>query len=594
MRSAAPKSFKVRLIVYFALLSLLPIGAAFWGFTSVAGHSETRRVDARLYDELDTSLVAYQQRLDDAQRIAVALAAKPQVQILLSRRDARGLGRLLRGSSAIAVTTPKGLLFGARTHPAVVRRATVVAGGRLLGTVNVYVPLNAALVTALRREARVAPDDVLAVLVGRRVVVSSPSIRGTIEAVGSATQTVVIGRARYRALVTPGVAGASTLHFAVLSPQAVVDAANSAARDQLLLGLLVSLALVTLVAYFEGRSIVRTVRSLADAAHAIAKGRLGERVPVQGRDELAQLGRAFNDMAAQLEHRLTELEAERGRLREAIDRFGDALQATHDAHKLASIIVEAALEGSGAEFASLRTEEGSRVESGNPAASGERLELTVKAGLQRFGTLVLVGAGFDEEQRLTAASLASHAAVAFDNARLHRLVERQARVDSLTGIANRRQCEDALHTEIARAERHDVPLTLVLADLDNFKSINDEHGHEAGDNVLRAFAAILKQTVREVDVAARWGGEEFALLLPGTDPAGAIQLAERVRHALSERTFSGRSGATVLVTCSCGVAQHRPGAGERALFSAADQALYRAKQLGKNRVEAEARVRSIQ
>src|SRR6185312_5828947 len=135
-----------------------------------------------------------------------------------------------------------------------------------------------------------------------------------------------------------------------------------------------------------------------------------------------------------------------------------------------------------------------------------------------------------------------HAAIALENARLHLIVERQALVDVLTGIANRRQCEDALAHEIARAERLGGPLTLVLADLDDFKAVNDLHGHTVGDDVLREFASVLKATVRDSDLAGRWGGEEFMLLLPGTDAAGAANLADRVRAGLAERSFLGRDG----------------------------------------------------
>src|SRR5439155_7741229 len=139
---------------------------------------------------------------------------------------------------------------------------------------------------------------------------------------------------------------------------------------------------------------------------------------------------------------------------------------------------------------------------------------------------------FDGEQRGTAASLVGHAVVALENARLHRIVQRQALVDGLTGLANRRQCESALGAERARAERFDGPLAFVLADLDDFKAVNDRYGHPAGDVVLREFAETLRESVREIDLAGRWGGEEFALVLPGADLAGGVQLAERVRSSL--------------------------------------------------------------
>jgi diguanylate cyclase (GGDEF)-like protein len=233
------------------------------------------------------------------------------------------------------------------------------------------------------------------------------------------------------------------------------------------------------------------------------------------------------------------------------------------------------------------------VTSGDMGAQAERLELPITAGRETFGTLTVVGDAFSPEQLMTASSLASHAAIALENARLHRIVERQALVDGLTGLANRRQCEEALISEISRADRLRTPFTLVLADLDDFKAINDDHGHATGDDVLREFASVLRATVRDSDVAGRWGGEEFLLLLPGADAVGGAHLADRVRASLSERSFLGRGGTVFSVTCSFGVAQLTPGADERELFAAADRALYRAKREGKNRVELDAPIRSF-
>jgi diguanylate cyclase (GGDEF)-like protein len=133
----------------------------------------------------------------------------------------------------------------------------------------------------------------------------------------------------------------------------------------------------------------------------------------------------------------------------------------------------------------------------------------------------------------------------------------------------------------------------VLADLDDFKAVNDRNGHVVGDDVLRGFASVLRATVRDTDLAGRWGGEEFLLLLPGTDAAGGVELADRVRNALAERTFLGRGGAIVRVTCSFGVAEHRLGEDARELIASADRALYRAKREGKNRVELDAGIRSF-
>src|SRR4051794_30237 len=586
-------SFKVKLVVYFLLLSLLPIAAAYWGFTSVAGQSETRRVDARLQAGLRAVIASYQERLERAQREAAGLARAPIFQKQIAARDLPALVHLLENSSNVRVSAIDGFTVGHPPAFAATREVAVLTRNGLIGTVTVAVPFDSTLVETLRTQSGLGPSDRLVILRGRSIVAASPYVKGAVSVGAGRTKTVKVDGAKFRTLVAPAVSDSSNVRFAVLSPQSLIDAANSQSRNKLLLGLLLSLALVSIVAYFEGRSIVRTLRSLAEAAHAIAHGRLGERVPVRGHDEFALLGTAFNDMANQLQAQVAELESERARLRDAISRFGEALAATHDVNSLLGVIVEAAVESTGALGARLVADDGRVVETGSVDGGGESLELPLTAARTTFGTLTLFGMSFDDEQRMTASSLASHAAIALENARLHGIVERQALIDGLTALANRRQCEESLATEIARAERLATPFTLVLADLDDFKTVNDIHGHVVGDDVLREFASVLRATVRDSDLAGRWGGEEFVLLLPGTDVLGGAHLADRVRSALSERSFLGNDGRVLHVTCSFGVAQMRAGDDVREFFDAADRVLYRAKQEGKNRVKFDAPVRSF-
>ena len=277
-------------------------------------------------------------------------------------------------------------------------------------------------------------------------------------------------------------------------------------------------------------------------------------MPVKGRDEFARLGRAFNAMANQLESRLEELGAERSRLREVTSRFGEALAATHDTDTLRRAVVETAVEATGAAGGLLIAEQGEIVQAGDPDVGRDRLELPLVAGSRSYGTLVLNGRAFTNEQREAAVSLVGHAVIALENARLHRIVERQALVDGLTGLANRRHCDDQLAVEFARAERFGQPLALVFADLDDFKRINDRYGHPVGDTVLRQFAKTLAESVRDIDIAGRWGGEEFAMILPGTDLAGAARVAERVRLALVSSPTLGPDGDQIRLRASFGVA----------------------------------------
>ena len=163
-------------------------------------------------------------------------------------------------------------------------------------------------------------------------------------------------------------------------------------------------------------------------------------------------------------------------------------------------------------------------------------------------------------------------------------INRRARTDALTGLANRQQFEERLTRIVMETNRFGGSCTLVVVDVDRFKHVNDTYGHQIGDEVLRRVAAALQGEVRNVDLCARYGGEEMAILLPQTDLRGGCQLAERLRKAVGDRPcVSG--GRDIRVTISLGLATYPEGARDRdELFSAADRALYGAKRDGRNMV----------
>ena len=164
-------------------------------------------------------------------------------------------------------------------------------------------------------------------------------------------------------------------------------------------------------------------------------------------------------------------------------------------------------------------------------------------------------------------------------------VSRRASTDQLTGLANRRYFDEQLQRVLAESDRSGLSVSLIVADLDYFKRINDEHGHEAGDAVLKHIAAVFLEQVRAIDICARYGGEEIALLLPQTDLAGAVELAERLRRAVAGRPAVYR-GRELPVTSSFGVSSYPQTARTRdALFPSADRALYDAKGNGRNCVK---------
>jgi diguanylate cyclase (GGDEF)-like protein len=579
-------SFKVKLVAYFLLLSLLPLAAAFWGFSTVAARSETRRVDARLQAGLRAALAAYQDELVTADEAAAQLARNPAFQRALIRRDRAALRRLLKGRGHLSVEATNGFQVGRADPTAATRQVAVVGEGGARGAVVASVPLDQVLVRRLEGRSGLEADEHVILVEDRRIVAGPAASLGTrFDALPGRTHKLTLAGTRYRTIVADTLSELPSATLGVISPQTSIDAAIRASMERLLIGLAACLLLVAAVAYIEGRAIVRTLRRLVDAARGIARGDLRERVPVQGRDEFALLGRTFNEMAAELQARLDELERQRGRLRDVIARFGEALGATHDVDQLMRVIVEAAVEATSATGGVIVASTGELVQTGRPDQGAEKIEVPLTAGEVTFGSLLLFGDGFEDEDRMTAVSLASHAVVALDNARLHRIVERQALVDGLTGLANRRQCEETLASELARLERFGGPLALVVADLDWFKDVNDRYGHPSGDAVLREFATLLRESVRDIDLAGRWGGEEFLLILPGTNLAGGAQVADRIRVALAGRIVLSADGTPIPVTASFGVAATPPATTAAELFSAADAALYEAKRNGKNRVE---------
>jgi diguanylate cyclase (GGDEF)-like protein len=325
-------------------------------------------------------------------------------------------------------------------------------------------------------------------------------------------------------------------------------------------------------------------------------------------------------MSRQLDERLAELAQERARLQDAMRRIGETFAAHLDREGLLDIVVKTAVDGVGADggratvrptldeslkqvasagvLGSLEAAMGSAearvLETGQPSDATVDGIMALSHPMRPDESQGLVsgvisvarrGRPFNEGERELFHYLAGQAAVSIENVGLHETVERQAVTDELTGLCNRRRFQEAMATEVERSRRFGQPLGLVLLDLDNFKTINDTYGHQQGDLVLREVARVLRETSREIDEPARYGGEELAVVLPGTDLEGAFNLAERVRAGIEELELPLLDGAGELkITASFGVAT-LPGSADdmRGLVAAADAALYRAKRTGKNR-----------
>ncbi len=195
----------------------------------------------------------------------------------------------------------------------------------------------------------------------------------------------------------------------------------------------------------------------------------------------------------------------------------------------------------------------------------------------------LSGSYFSSEEFYLVNSFAEHLVTAIANAEKYERILELSVTDGLTGLHVHRHFQSALVGEIARANRHRLPLSLIMLDVDDFKRCNDSYGHQVGDIVLREIALVIKSELRQYDIASRYGGEEFGIILPSTSLLQAQALAERLRNAVATRVTVPALPHQP-VTVSLGVSEYRPESEKDELIREADLALLEAKRVGKNRV----------
>ena len=177
-------------------------------------------------------------------------------------------------------------------------------------------------------------------------------------------------------------------------------------------------------------------------------------------------------------------------------------------------------------------------------------------------------------------------AVATQLVELNRSLDLATRVDPMTGLANRRYIKEKVEQEYSRAQRHNRTFSIILADIDGFKRINDTYGYNAGDDVLVEIARVFRGCIRHEDVCARWGGEEFLILLPETTLEGALAVAQKIHESVAMTEFKATKPG-IRTTVSIGLSEYKPGQALFECVSRADHALHQAKKTGKNRYIAE-------
>lgn len=218
-----------------------------------------------------------------------------------------------------------------------------------------------------------------------------------------------------------------------------------------------------------------------------------------------------------------------------------------------------------------------------------QVAVPLRSGEAIIGVLIIASSTYrelEQAERDRLQVIGNQSSLAMQNALLHEELERLSVTDRLTELYNHGYLQQRLVEELERAARFGHRLSVIMLDIDDFKSFNDRYGHPKGDRVLRAVSAIIRQNLREIDVAARYGGEEFVVVLPETDTAGALAVAERIRKTTADYPFVGDGSAIVEKTVSVGVATYPTHAADSAhLIEMADKAMYTAKRSGKNQVK---------
>src|SRR5215218_7272756 len=613
-RNLVTPAFRNRLRLFFLLIVIIPMIAVALVLFQVVTRSEESQTDAQLSEAQRVATNLYRDSADRANAAGRQIVADNGLREAIADKNPERIQSRLDAAARAAkarrvllqLDGPGDFEVGDEPGVAPARNAIVDQDGRPLGRIVTSVDTATSFAAQLEEVAEVGVvirqgDEVLGASRAELARAELPS-RGDAELDGADV--------RVRTLRVDGFDGQEV---SVLTTLPESTSANPTTQWIVIGALAGFLLLAIAFAITVSRTLQAEVQSLLVAARAIGRGDFSKRVPTEGNDEFAALGKEFNSMAEQLE----ELQRERARLADAIRRVGESFTKSLDRVGLLEIVVQTAVDG--VEAAAGRAtilpagEERPRqvAATGDPdayervlhAAEAAALDAGQIAEIELGGASALAaplggdggvgivsvargGRRFSPGEHELFSYLTNQASVSVENVDLHETVQRQAVTDELTGLFNHRRFQEVITQEVERARRYDQEMGLIMLDIDNFKRVNDTYGHLQGDMVLREVARVLRQSSREIDEPARYGGEEMAVALPQTDLEGAYRFAERVRRRIAALDLPLLDGdGTLKVTASFGAASlaSSSGDGKDALVAAADAALYRAKRSGKNR-----------
>lgn len=618
-------SFRTRLTSFFVLIVVVPMIAVGFLVFRLIGDSEQGKADARANGLATSAASVYQSAIATARADARQIAGDPSLLNSPGLRARIGAIASQAGLSRLTLTEGGRVLVDVGDRTAIAPGAVemVRAGGGAPVTVTVSA-LNASQyareLTAL--DARVVVRQAGQTLSSTAPVPAGRPLprQGEVTAAGNKYRVVTQSFTGF---------GGQPVQVTVLSSTNATSSSVGSSRAVAAVFIVGFLLLAFAFSVLASRALQGQLGRFLEAARRLAGGDFSSPVPTEGHDEFAALGTEFNNMSNQLEHRLDELQQERARLRESIRRIGQTFASNLDRPALLELALQTAVDAVKASSGRLSVRpspdeplaesrrvgsfvgveeqvyESERIAMSNgamgDASSDEWGVVSIALGplepgarVQALITVARQSPSFTDDDRELLRSLAAQATLALENVDLHFQVRKQAVTDELTGLANHGRFQDLLSSEIEQVRRYHYQLGLIMLDIDNFKSVNDTYGHQQGDLVLKQVARVLSETSREADTAARYGGEELALILPHTDLEGSYVIAERLRTEVAALRVPRLDGQGALrITASLGVAASSEG-GKDDLIADADGALYTAKRDGKNRtVRAAARAANM-
>ena len=616
-------SFRARLTLFFVAIVIVPIATLAVLVIELSEDSRDGKADARLGAGLSTAGGLYQDALDRPTEVVERLTERPFFTSALLASNAAKLMIMAEAAAASGDVAGIEILDAGGESLASVGNLSALAAieteieqrGATIGIVRVGALDPGTFTRDLERLTGL----------GAAIVVDGQALSSTFdagfdpEAIGDRGDIELAGgtTGRLASLDLDGGSDAGARLFLLTREEEGLVASS----PLVLAALAIFLALAVALIAFLLRSLQGQIAGMLAAAQSIGAGDFTASIPVHGNDEMAGLAEEFNLMSDRLSEQMGQLRRQREQLDQSVRRIGAAFASGLDRSSLLEIVLETALSACDAEAGRVDLSgheeapvaagiEMSRpIEAAITAAAAAALRNRAVAAAEQEGTHAiahpLFEAGADDGEPLGTMAIAregdpfgpserevlryliGQAAVSVENISLHERVSEQALTDELTGLANRRHFGDWMERETARLTRFGGELSLLILDLDDFKAINDSHGHPQGDRVLAAVGRILAHESRGIDEPARFGGEEFAIALPETPTEGAAEVAERVRARIAATEIPlGTGKESLTVSVSIGVATMPTHAGNaNALISAADMALYRAKRAGKNRVE---------